>query len=115
MLMKTSLRFLFVAVMAMIGINSNAAWEKAASIAVGDVVVLAIDNGTVSKELSAITTSGTTIGQVADYTGTPAGLMPLTVVAGSKDGTVAFKTGNDYLSWKTGNSLTTATEIDDAS
>ncbi len=116
--MKKNLRFLFVALMAMIGINANAAWEKATSIAVGDVVVLAIDNGSVTKELSAITTSGTTIGQVADYDGTPAGLMPLTVVAGSQDGTLAFKTAGDaYLSWKSGsgNSLTTAEEINDAS
>lgn len=100
----------------MVGMHVSAAsWEKATSIAVGDVVVLAIDNGKVTQELSEITTSGTTIGKVEDYTGTPAGLLPLTVVAGSQDGTLAFKAGDAYLSWKSGNSLTTIAEVSDAS
>lgn len=90
-------------------------WEKATEIAVGDVVVLAVDNGTVTKELSTVTTTGTTIGQVVDYTTTPEGVYPLTVVAGADEGTVAFQNAEGaYLAWETGNSLKTSETLDAA-
>ena len=102
---------------ALLGVlNAQAAWEKATSISVGDVVVLAFDNNTVSKELSTVTTSGPTIGSVVDYTTEPEGVYPLTIVAGSQDDTFAFKTtAGTYLAWSSGNSLTTAEEVADAS
>ncbi len=91
-------------------------WEKATEIAVGDVVVLAVDNGTVTKELSTVTTSGTTIGQVVDYESIPAGVYPLTVVAGTDEGTFAFKNSDGaYLAWSSGNSLKTIAEIEASS
>ena len=56
------------------------------------------------------------IGEAEDYTGsTPAGLYPLSVVAGSQSGSFAFKNGDNYLSWTSGNTLTTSTEINDNS
>ena len=113
--MKQFLRYSFVALLAMVCGNIYAAWEKATSIAVGDVIVIAVDNGTVTKELSGIKTGSTPIGDVVDYSGTPAGVYPLTVVAGSQSGTFAFKNGDNYLSWSSGNSLTTSTEVNDNS
>ena len=103
--------------MAMLFGNSYAAWEKATSIAVGDVIVIAVDNGTVTKELKGIGMAGSnSIGEAEDYTGsTPAGLYPLSVVAGSQSGSFAFKNGDNYLSWTSGNTLTTSTEINDNS
>ena len=93
MLMNKILRYSFVALMAMLFGNSYAAWEKATSIAVGDVIVIAVDNGTVTKELKGIGMAGSnSIGEAEDYTGsTPAGLYPLSVVAGSQSGSFAFK------------------------
>ena len=92
--------------------SANAAWEKTTTIAVGDVVVLAFDNDNAAKELSGVTTIGT----VVDYTTAPEGLYPLTVVAGSTDNTFAFKTTDGtYLSWASGNSLTTSEEVTNAS
>ena len=91
-------------------------WEKISTISVGDVVVLAVDNGSVTKELSTITTSGTTIGQVVDYETTPAGVYPLTVVSGNADGSFAFKNEDgNYLAWSSGNSLKVSETLDDAS
>lgn len=113
--MKKKLRYLFLAMMAMICGNIYAAWEKATSIAVNDVIIIAVDNGTVTKELSGIKNGNAPIGDVADYSGTPAGVFPLTVVAGSQEGSFAFKNGNKYLSWSTGNSLTVSEEVNDNS
>ena len=117
MLMNKILRYSFVALMAMLFGNSYAAWEKATSIAVGDVIVIAVDNGTVTKELKGIGMAGSnSIGEAEDYTGsTPAGLYPLSVVAGSQSGSFAFKNDDNYLSWTSGNTLTTSTEINDNS
>ena len=90
-------------------------WEKTSTVAVGDVVVLAVDNGSVTKELSTVTTSGTTIGQVVDFTDTPEGVYPLTIVAGNADGSFAFKNSDgNYLAWSSGNSLTVSETLDDA-
>lgn len=94
--MKKFLLSLIVMVLSVL--SAHADWEKTTSIAVGDVVVLAYDDENVSKELSEVTSSGTTIGVVADYETSPAGTYPLTVVAGSAEGSFAFKTSEDtYL------------------
>ena len=111
--MNKILRYSFVALLAMVFGNSYAAWEKATSIAVGDVIVIAVDAGSDHKELTGFTTTGTIYGQVADFTGTPAGTYPLTVEAGSTDGTFAFKNGSNYLCVVNGkNSLSTSESKD---
>ena len=111
--MNKILRYSFVALMAMVFGNSYAAWEKATSIAVGDVLLLTVDAGSDHKELTGFTTTGTIYGQVADFTGTPAGTYPLTVEAGSTDGTFAFKNGSNYLCVVNGkNSLSTSESKD---
>ena len=106
-----------LSLVALLGVlNAQAAWEKVTTLAVGDVVVLAFDNETVSKELSEISLAGQNmIGKVEDYSGAPAGLYPLTVVAGSAENSLAFMNGSVYLSWSSGNTLTTSEEISDAS
>jgi len=111
--MNKILRYSFVALLAMVFGNSYAAWEKATSIAVGDVLLLTVDAGSDHKELTGFTTTGTIYGQVADFTGTPAGTYPLTVEAGSTDGTFAFKNGSNYLCVVNGkNSLSTSESKD---
>lgn len=84
--------------------NAWAAYEKATSIAVGDVVVLV--NEDASKELNGFSTSNTVYGLGEAYTTAPAGLYKLTVEEGASAGTVAFKNGSTYLNWSSGNSLT---------
>lgn len=84
--------------------NAWAAYEKATSIAVGDVVVLV--NEDESKELNGFSTTKTVYGLGEAYTTAPAGLYKLTVEEGASAGTVAFKNGSTYLNWSSGNSLT---------
>jgi hypothetical protein len=107
MLMNKILRFSFVALMAMMVGNVMAdSWEKASSIAVGDVVLLTVDNSSVTSELKGIKSGNTPIGDIVAYTGVPAGVYPLTVEAGSTEGTFAFKGEDGYLcAVKTKNAL----------
>lgn len=95
----------------------SASYEGTTSIAAGDTVVFGYIDGSTKKELSGVTTSGTTIGTVTDFTGTaPAGVYPLTVAGGSSEGSFAFQNSEGkYLSWSSGNSLTTSSDIDNAS
>jgi hypothetical protein len=86
--------------------NAWGAYEKASSIAVGDVVVLVYE--TDKKELEGISTTSTKYGIGVSYTTTPDGAYELTVEAGSTSGTYSFKCPNgQYLYWSTGNSLAT--------
>lgn len=87
--------------------------EKATSIAVGDKVILVYETG--SKELSGISSTSTKYGMGQDYTDTPTGVFPLDVVQGNKTGTFALMNGSNYLSWTSGNSLTTIGSITDNS
>ena len=84
---------------------------KATSIAVGDVVYLVYEDG--SYELSGISTTSTKYGIGTSYETTPAGLYPLTVVAGNVEGSVAFKRDNNvYLNLGgNSNSLSTASSV----
>lgn len=92
-------------------ISSNQMF-KASSIAVGDVVILAAEKDTAKKQLNAVDGIGT----VTDYSTSPdVSVAPLTVEAGSQNGTFALKLGTKYLSWTSGNSLTTSDEINDNS
>lgn len=116
--MKKRFTFLIAALMLLTMTNLpekavGQTYSIATSIAVGDVVVLV--NANVKKELSGISTSS--YGTVEDTENdTPSGLYPLTVVAGNTDGSFAFKTNNNkYLTWNSGNTLTTANSITKAS
>ena len=84
----------------------GATWEKAKSIAAGDVVALVCESK--SMELSGISTTSTKYGIGVAYETTPAGAYALTVEAGSTSGTYSFKCPNgQYLYWTSGNSLAT--------
>ena len=87
--------------------------EKATSIAVGDKVILVYE--TDSKELGGISSTSTKYGLGQDYTGTPTGVFPLDVVQGKTTGTFALMNGSNYLSWTSGNSLTTTGSLTDNS
>ncbi len=78
-------------------------WELATSIQAGDVVVLVTEYD--KMELTGISSTSTKYGIGAEYQTVPAATYPLTVVAGASEGTFAFKNGNNYLSWTSGNSL----------
>ena len=78
---------------------------KTTSIAVGDKVIFVCE--TASKEMTEIGTYGAGTA----YSGTPAGTYQFEVCTGSKNDTYAFKNGNNYISWTSGNSLATNTSI----
>ncbi len=80
-------------------------WEKATSIATGDVVLLVCESK--NMELSSISTTNTKYGIGVAYTTSPAGAYELTVEAGSSSGTYSLKNGSNYLYWNSGNSLAT--------
>ena len=80
-------------------------WEKATSIAAGDVVLLVCESK--KMELSSISTTSTKYGIGTAYTTTPDGLYELTVEAGSSSGTFSFKKESTYLYWSSENSLAT--------
>ena len=107
--LSISLRLLLVMFLTLtVSANAWGAYEKASSIAVGDVVVLVYETG--KKELEGISTTSTKYGIGVGYTTTPAGAYELTVEAGSTSGTYSFKCPNgQYLYWSTGNSLATNT------
>ena len=97
--------------------DSPGGWSKVSSIAAGDVVVFAYDDGsTTYKELTSIGLISTnSCGIVSDYTTTPAGTFPLTVEAGNGGTGFSFKNGSNYLTWSSGNTLSTTTTKDNAS
>ena len=102
----------FVAVLTMLltlgAANAWGAYEKATSIAAGDVVLLVYESGDTKRELNGISNTSTKYGIGADYDTTPVGLYELTVEAGSTSGTYSFKCPNgQYLYWSSGNSLAT--------
>ena len=90
-------------------------YEMTTSLVAGDEVVLV--NTSVTKELGPLSTTATVYGTAVDVeNSTPVGSNLLTVAAGSAEGSFAFKTSDDkYLSWSSGNSLTTADDVTDAS
>ena len=81
-------------------------WEKASSIAAGDVVLLVCESK--KMELNGISTTSTKYGKGVAYTTNPAGTYKLTVEEGSTSGTYSFKCpSGQYLYWTSGNSLAT--------
>ena len=95
---------------------SAGGWTKVTSISVGDVVVFAYDAD--YKEMTSVTTTGTTYGSataVDPYPDDLSGDYALTVEAGNGGTGYSFKHGSVYLSWSSGNSLTTSGTKADAS
>ncbi len=88
--------------------------EDAASIVVGDKIILTCDE---SKTQFIGFEDGKSYGISGTYEEAPTGdAFILEVVAGSATGSVAFKTSDGkYLAWTSGNSLTTSAEITDNS
>ena len=90
-------------------------FEKASSIAVGDVMYLACSDA--SKQYAGPSTTSTIYGLGADYTNSPdTSGIAFDVVQGSSNNTFAFKikTGNyadKFLYWTSGNSLATSDSI----
>ncbi len=78
-------------------------YSKATSLSEGDRVILVCEN--VSMELGSISTTSTKYGVGTAFSGTPGGIMVLEVCKGYSSGTYAFKTGEKYLYWTSGNSL----------
>lgn len=76
-----------------------AGFEKATSIAVGDEVIFVCENA--KKEMTSIGTYG--VGTA--YSTKPAGTYSFIVEAGSAANSFAFKNGDDYISWESGNTL----------
>lgn len=84
----------------------------ATSIKVGDRIVIAYAAG--KTELVGLFSmeDKTPYGLKADYTDNPAATFVLEVVAGSAEGSFAFKTSDGaYLCWTSGNSLKTSTSV----
>ena len=95
---------------------SAGGWTKVTSISVGDVVVFAYDDA--YKEMTSVTTTGTTYGSataVDPYPDDLSGDYALTVEAGNGGTGYSFKHGSVYLSWSSGNSLTTSGTKNNAS
>lgn len=83
------------------------------SVVVGKKYVITGSNESDKYELSGV--SGN-LGSATQYTGSPANLYVLDVVDGLYENTVAFKNGDNYLSFTgTGNNLYTSTELNAAS
>ena len=82
--------------------------------AVGDNVALYSEGALM--ELESLNKSGSNhYGAGVAYTGTPNGTYLLNVEEGSVTGSFAFKNGDDYLSWTSGNTLTSSTTKNDNS
>ncbi len=99
---KIKLFFALFAMLALGVTNAWGAWEKATSIAAGDVVLLVCESK--SMELSSITTYVVGVA----YTTTPTGVYELTIEEGASTGTVSFKNGSTYLNWSSKNTLSTS-------
>lgn len=89
--------------------ETSTQYNIATSIAVGDKVVLTSS----SYELSGISSTSTKYGVGQAYVSNPVGAMVLEVVAGATADTYAFKNGDNYLYWASGNSLNVNTELNE--
>ena len=85
--------------------DTEAGWAPAASISVGDVVLLVNASGTTTYELGGISTTSTKYGLLHEYNTDPDEIYPLTVGLGYNDENYSFKNESDYLYWNSGNSL----------
>ena len=76
---------------------------KTTSIAVGDKVIFVCEDA--KAAMTSISTTSTKYGVGTEYTSAPAATFQFEVVTGSTSGTYAFKNGDNYLYWTSGNSL----------
>lgn len=84
------------------------------SFAIGDTVALYSEGALM--ELASVNKSGSThYGEGTAYSTSPNGTYLLTVDEGSADGSLAFVNDGNYLSWASGNSLTTSASVDNNS
>ena len=95
---------------------SSGSWTKVGDgeLTVGDKVVFVYD-GTAKAEMTGISGS---LGTSTDRDAIPddiTGDYILTIEAGNEGSGYSFKNGSNYLSWSSGNSLTTSTTKDNAS
>ena len=87
-------------------------YVKATSINGGDRIIISYESAEINKNLTGISTTSTKYGLASDYATYPSTTYTLDVVAGSADGSVAFKTSdNKYLTWTSGNTLNVANDI----
>lgn len=91
----------------------------ATDIAVGDKLIMSVetekDGNPVKKQFNGIITAGSNkIGEAVDYAGDKpaADVQVLDVVAGSNANTFALKAGEQYLVWKSGNTLDSQDAVD---
>ena len=82
-------------------------YSKATNINGGDRIIFTYESETINKYMNGISTTSTKYGTVVTYESKPdlSDAMIFDVVAGSVDGSVAFKNGDNYLYWTSGNSL----------
>lgn len=94
-------------------VHAENTYEKISEIAVGDTVLLVYEAENMG--FAGISNTSTKYGLGVDLTTGADQLQPLTVAEGSSAGTYAFRLGEKYLTWKSGNSLDVADEITDKS
>lgn len=96
--------------------DQNVTLTKATSVAIGDRLILAAETDKVKQQLTGISSTSTPYGTVAAYTNVPdSSICLLTVEGGSTATSFALKMGENYLSWTSGNSLTTSSTLNSAS
>lgn len=80
---------------------------------VGDIVIFTGSkaDGTDTRELTGFE-SDKTYGTATQYTGTPAGSFPLTIVNGYQSGTFAFKNGDNYITCYGDKNVNLSTTVD---
>ena len=81
-------------------------WEKltnTSELQVGDLIVFVYEKG--KMELSSFSTTSTVYGIGTEFETLPNGIIVFEVVEGSAEDTIAFKNGDKYLCWESGNSL----------
>ncbi len=95
---------LLVSLFSVLPVQAADGYSKVSALTVGKFVAIVCED--MGKELTAISTTSTKYGIGTDFSGTPAGTMLFEVCNGATTGTYAFKSGEKYLHWGSGNSLT---------
>ena len=92
--------------------------SNALSFSIGDNIAIVnfAKDAVATHELTGINKDGGThYGTAAEYSGDPAGTYPLTVEAGNLAQTYSFSNEGNYISWSSGNSLSSVTSVTDNS
>ena len=89
---------------------SESAISKATSVSIGDIVYIVCDSK--GFEFSGFSSTSTIYGTGVAYSGTVSGAYEWTLVAGSTEGSFAFKNSKgEYLCWSSGNSAKSSTTL----